>query len=83
MLKTVERLMAERMIKMFEVGDVVRYTEKWSTPNERKYIFTVLEKRFNESDPFRRYLIGCLNSNLYFGSTEQVEEEMIELLPKQ
>lgn len=62
-------------LKMFKVGDIVKYTEKWSTEAERKYRFKVLETDFCGD----RIKIGCLNSKLALGSVSVVDKEMIEL----
>ena len=64
----------------YKVGDIVRYAPGWYSPGEEKYFFKVLEVRdYRDIFGTYRYIIGCLNTSLYLGSTEQVDEEMIEM----
>ena len=59
---------------MIKEGMIVRYSEKWSTPGERKYLFVV-----KESYPdVERCLITCINSSLSIAPSETVRFEMIE-----
>lgn len=60
---------------MFKIGDIVKYTEKWSTEAERKYRFEILDTNFGDN----HIKIRCLNSKLTLGSTSIVDAEMIEL----
>ena len=53
-------------------GSVVKFTEKWSRPEERHLKFIVLESYD------RGALIGCINTKISLGSMERVEWEMVE-----
>lgn len=64
---------------MIEVGMIVRYRDKYCTPEERKYLHVVKENRLNPvTNKMTRYLIETINSSLVFNPTEEVEEDMIE-----
>lgn len=58
---------------MFKKGMIVKFADGWCTEGEKKFRFVVLETGFCGN----RIKIGCLNSNLAFGSVEVVDEEMI------
>ena len=59
---------------MIKEGMIVRYASKWCRPEERKYLFVVLEA----FEDVQRCLISCLNSKCSLGYQERVEFEMIE-----
>lgn len=61
---------------MFKVGEIVKYSPKFSNPGEEYYIHEV-----READQ-GRYLISTLNSLLTLGSSERVDEEMIQKASK-
>lgn len=63
---------------MFKVGDIVKYTEEFSTPGEQYYIH-VVEESFADSD---KVLISTLNTSSPFGSSEWVTENMIKTAEK-
>lgn len=66
---------------MFNVGDIVKYSPKWCTPGEEKYIHVIREIRLNPVTEGNRYLIETLNmTRLIFHPTETVDECMIELI---
>lgn len=58
---------------MFKVGDLVKFTEKFSNPGEENYIHEVMEVNPDTG----RILISTLNSLLTLGSSEAVTAEMI------
>ncbi len=64
---------------MIKEGMVVRYTEKYCSPGERKYLHVVKENRLNPvTNKMTRWLIETINSSMAFNPTEEVEEDMIE-----
>ncbi len=64
--------------KKIKPGMIVRYASGWCKPEERKYYHVVKEERSPAPDGTRRWLIDTLNSGLTLGSTEVVDEYMIE-----
>lgn len=64
---------------MIKEGMVVRYTEKYCSSGERKYLHVVKENRLNPvTNKMTRWLIETINSSMAFNPTETVEEDMIE-----
>lgn len=60
-------------------GMIVRYSPKWCTPEERKYLHVVCENRLNPvTGKMTRWLIKTINTSLALGSAEDVEDYMIE-----
>ena len=67
------------MNKNIEIGMIVRYAEKWCTPEERKYIHVVRENLLNPvTGKLTRWKIETLNSSLTWNPVSVVETEMIE-----
>ena len=70
-------------VKMFKVGDAVRYRKEWSSPAERDFIHAVKEIRLNPvTMEETRYLIQNMSVTRLGGihPVEVVDEEMIELV---
>lgn len=66
-------------MKEIKVGMIVRYAEKWCTPDERKYIHIVRENVLNPvTGKLTRWKIETLNSSLTWNPVSTVETEMIE-----
>lgn len=65
-----------RRQKMFKVGDVVKYADKWCADYERDCRFVVLEVFDKGLKPIK---IGSLTTKCSFGYVEMVEPEMIEI----
>lgn len=66
-------------MKEIKVGMIVRYAEKWCTPDERKYIHVVRENVLNPvTGKLTRWKIETLNSSLTWNPVSVVETEMIE-----
>ena len=66
--------------RQFKVGDIVKYASGWCSEGEEKYRHVVIEVRLNPvTGEESRYLIGTLNTTLALGSTEVVDNYMIEL----
>lgn len=66
-------------MKEIKVGMIVRYAEKWCTPDERKYIHIVRENVLNPvTGKLTRWKIETLNSSLTWNPVSVVETEMIE-----
>jgi hypothetical protein len=63
-----------------KVGMIVRYSEKWCSEGERKYLHLVKENRLNPTtDKMTRWLIETINmENAVFNPTETVDNFMIE-----
>ena len=67
----------------FNIGDKVRYTKEWATPEELTQTHTIIEQRLNPvTDELTRYLIRNDDATYLNGisSTEVVDDFMIELI---
>lgn len=64
----------------YRVGDIVRYSPNWCSPEERKYLHVLRERRMNPvTGEMTRWLIETINSGLtLLNPTEVVDEEMLE-----
>lgn len=63
----------------YRVGDIVRYSPNWCSPEERKYQHVLRERRMNPvTGEMTRWLIETINSGLTLNPTEVVGEEMLE-----
>jgi hypothetical protein len=60
----------------FKAGDIVKFDPKWSNPGEEFYIHMV--KGPYDASVKNRYMIETLNTLIALGSTEVVDEEMIQ-----
>lgn len=56
-------------------GIIVKYSEEWCLPEERKYRFIVTE----DYPDIKSCLIRCINSGLSIAPSEKVTYEMIEV----
>lgn len=64
---------------MIKAGDIVRYSEKWCSEGERKYLHVVKESVLNPvTGEMSRWLIQTINSGMTFAPSEVVEDYMIE-----
>ena len=62
-----------------KVGMLVRYAPNWCSEGERKYIHVVKENRLNPvTGEMTRWLIETVNTKLSLGSSEVVDDYMIE-----
>ena len=65
---------------MITEGMIVRYSPKWCSPGERKYLHVVKENRLNPvTNQMTRWLIQTINmENMVFQPSSVVEDYMIE-----
>lgn len=65
---------------MITEGMIVRYSSKWCSPEERKYLHVVKENRLNPvTNQMTRWLIQTINmENMNLQPSEVVDDYMIE-----